>query len=239
MDVLSRKTNATVLEQCRPYLHNISCLFCNPYAAHLFDVEGNTEGRIFPWLCQDYCVDAYRYCHLVLLRMFKLNHADFGISKSPANLSVLEEHARTFCGQVIPKASPYCYPQVLDGPQIPDFNSSGSLNCICANAVASGLRNPVVAIHSGDKSGRLFIVEQLGVIKVLTSENTLLAQPFLDLTSKVLSSSRVGDERGMLGLAFHPNYVSNSKLYVYYSTRINSAHWSRVSEFIVSAGKGN
>lgn len=239
-EILSVKMDETFQSACRPYLRNISCLFCNPYAAHLFDIEESAVRRPFPWLCRDYCIDAYRHCYPVLLDMFKLKHADFGITESPASPSVVEEDARSFCSQVIAEESPYCYPQVLDGPQIPGLDPdqvSGDLNCICGDPVASGLRNPLVAVHSGDGSGRLFIAEQIGVIRVLTATNTLLPLSFLDISDSVLTSSRVGDERGLLGLAFHPHYADNGKFYVYYSTRLNGAHWSRVSEFTVSNGK--
>ena len=240
VDVMKRR-NDPLLEQCEPYLRNISCLPCNPYAAHLFDVEENDVKRVFPWLCHDYCVDAYRHCHSVLLRMFKLQHADFGISKTPASPEALEQDAQTFCSQVIAEESVYCYPEILNGPQIPGVDPedelSGDLGCICGERVASGLRNPVVATHSGDGTGRLFIAEQIGVIQVLTVDNTLLPQPFLDISGDVLTSSRAGDERGLLGLAFHPDYSSNGKLYVYYSTSVSGEHWSRVSEFTVSTSK--
>lgn len=238
--VLEDKTNPTIVAQCTPYLRNISCLFCNPYAAHLFDVESGDARRVFPWLCYDYCLEAYTNCYPVLLRLFKLKHADFGLAKSPANSSVLEQDAMLFCDQVITNESPYCYPQILDGPRLPDIDpqeTSGSLSCICGKPVASGLRNPLVATHSGDGTGRLFIVEQLGVIQALTSDNILLPQPFLDISSKVLTSGRLGDERGLLGLAFHPDYYRNGRFYVYYSTRVNFEHWSRVSEFTVRAGE--
>jgi hypothetical protein len=237
--VLEDRTNQSLVDQCTPYLRNISCLFCNPYAAHLFDVEGGDVRRAFPWLCHDYCLEAYVNCYPVLLRLFKLKHANFGISKSPPDSLTLERDARTFCDQVIPEESPYCYPEILNGPQLPNVDpqeTSGDLNCVCGKPVASGLRNPLVAIHSGDGTGRLFIVEQLGVIRVLTSNSTLLPQPFIDISSRVLTSARAGDERGLLGLAFHPEYYRNGRFYVYYSTAVNSQHWSRVSEFTVSAG---
>ena len=238
--VLEDRTNSTIVAQCRPYLRNISCLFCNPYAAHLFDVESGDVRRVFPWLCHDYCLEAYRNCYPVLLRLFKLRHEDYGLTKSPADSSALEQDARSFCDQVIPQESPYCYPQILNGPRLPDVDpqeTSGGLNCICGQPVATGLRNPLVATHSGDGTGRLFIVEQLGVIRILTANNTLLPQPFLDISSQVLTSSRIGDERGLLGLAFHPQYNTNGRFYVYYSTSVNFQHWSRVSEFTVSTGE--
>lgn len=237
--VLVRK-NKTLVEECEPYLRNISCVYCNPYAAHLFDVEDGRERRPFPWLCRNYCEDAYRRCYLVLLRMFKLKPVDYGVRIPPATPSELDANARDFCGQVITEESPYCYPQVLNGPQLPDLDpneGTGDLGCICGNPVASGLRNPLVATHSKDGTGRLFIVEQLGVIRVLTAQNSLLSQPFLDISNRVLTSFRVGDERGLLGLAFHPSYATNGRFYVYYSTSVNGQHWSRVSRFTVNAGE--
>lgn len=101
--------------------------------------------------------------------------------------------------------------------------------------VTSGLRNPLSALHSGDGTERLFIIEQIGLIRILLANNTLLTQPFLNIESRVLiSRSSRGDERGLLGLAFHPNYRDNGKFYVYYSTTISNSHYSKVSEFTVS-----
>ena len=196
--------------------------------------------RSFPWLCRSYCEEAYRHCHTVLLRMFKLKHADFGVAKSPSSTEQLVNDSRTFCSQVIAEESPYCYPDVLRGPSIEGSFSStptGDLGCVCVKPVATGLRNPLTALHSGDGSGRLFIIEQIGTIRILTANNTLLSQPFLDIQSKILISTRRGDERGLLGLAFHPNYRNNGKFYVYYSTSIGGSHHSRLSEFTVSSSE--
>ena len=233
-------TNKTFVDNCRPYLRNISCTFCNPYAAHVYDVEGGQEARPFPWLCRGYCEEAYQHCHQVLLRMFKLKHSDFGVQRNPSTPEQLVADSRTFCSQVIAQESPYCYPDVLRGPSIEGSFSStptGDLGCICAKPVASGLRNPLSALHSSDGSGRLFIIEQIGLIRILTANNTLLTQPFLDIQSRVLISNRRGDERGLLGLAFHPNYRDNGKFYVYYSTTISGSHHSRLSEFRVNQSK--
>ena len=77
----------------------------------------------------------------------------------------------------------------------------------------SGLQAPVAIAHAGDGSGRLFIVEQGGVIKIAVN-GALLTTPFLDITSKVLS----GGERGLLGLAFPPNFATSGYFYVFYTT---------------------
>ena len=172
--------------------------------------------------------------------MFKLRHSDYGVSKSPSTREQLVADSQTFCSQVIREESPYCYPEVLQGPNIGGSFSStptGDLGCVCAKPVATGLRNPLTARHSGDQTGRLFIIEQLGVIRVLTANNTLLQRPFLDIQTKIYISTRRGDERGLLDLAFHPNYRNNGKFYIYYSTLISGSHHSRLSELTVSRSK--
>jgi hypothetical protein len=74
---------------------------------------------------------------------------------------------------------------------------------------------PVDLKHAGDGTNRLFVVEQQGFIKVFdndAAEDTLLT--FLDISGPVLCCG----ERGLLGLAFHPDYESNGYFYVYYTT---------------------
>jgi len=84
--------------------------------------------------------------------------------------------------------------------------------------VASGLQAPVDITHAGDGSGRLFVVEQPGRIRVI-KQGALLSVPFLDITSLVL----YGGERGLLGLAFHPNYAQNGYFYVNYTRQTDGA----------------
>ena len=79
-------------------------------------------------------------------------------------------------------------------------------------AVEAGFSNPVLVTNAGDGSGRLFVVEQGGRIKVIKNGNTL-ATPFLNISGKL----SLGGERGLLGLAFHPSYETNRKLYVYFT----------------------
>ena len=67
--------------------------------------------------------------------------------------------------------------------------------------VATGLTAPLHLTHAGDGSGRLFIVDQIGQIRVVDSDGALLAAPFLDLTSKIVTVNDFFDERGLLGLA--------------------------------------
>ena len=78
--------------------------------------------------------------------------------------------------------------------------------------VVGGLSSPVYVTHSRDGSGRLFIVEQGGVVKVL-APGAGQATVFLNITDSVLS----GGERGLLGLAFHPQFATNGRLFVSYT----------------------
>jgi len=78
--------------------------------------------------------------------------------------------------------------------------------------VSSGLSNPTFVGHAGDGTDRLFIEEQGGVIRVL-QPGAFLPTVFLDIRTKVVS----GGEQGLLGLAFHPQYASNGRFFVYYT----------------------
>ncbi|MGB0715740.1 MAG: PQQ-dependent sugar dehydrogenase [Phycisphaerae bacterium] len=82
--------------------------------------------------------------------------------------------------------------------------------------VASGLQRPVgLATPDGDFN-RVFVIEKRGRIRIIEN-GSLLATPFLDIDSLVVNISSGFDERGLLGLAFHPDYMSNGFFFVYYT----------------------
>jgi len=81
--------------------------------------------------------------------------------------------------------------------------------------LTTALTNPVSIANAGDGSGRLFIVEQEGIIRIYDlASDTLAATPFLDIRSKVDDDR---NEQGLLGLAFHPDFSNNRQFYVYYT----------------------
>ena len=82
--------------------------------------------------------------------------------------------------------------------------------------VASGLTAPVGLTQAGDGSGRLFIVEQTGQIRIV-EDGTLLPTPFLDISGLLPVLNSFFDERGLLGVAFHPSYQANGRFYVRHS----------------------
>ncbi|MBI3281836.1 MAG: PQQ-dependent sugar dehydrogenase [Acidobacteria bacterium] len=78
--------------------------------------------------------------------------------------------------------------------------------------VAGGLENPLHVTHAGDGSGRLFIVEQPGRVRILKN-GALVARPFLDIVDRV----RSGGERGLLSVVFPPDYARKRYFYVNYT----------------------
>ena len=86
--------------------------------------------------------------------------------------------------------------------------------------VASGLTQPL-AMVSPPNDDRRFIIEQPGTIRILTADGELQGQPFLDIRHKLVPLLSIFDERGLLGLTFHPDFANNGKFYVAYSTHLN------------------
>ena len=83
---------------------------------------------------------------------------------------------------------------------------------ISVEVAVAGLSAPVDVTNAGDGSGRLFVVEQAGRIRVIR-DGRVLAVPFLDIVGRVAS----GGERGLLGLAFHPDYPTDPRFFVDYT----------------------
>ena len=97
--------------------------------------------------------------------------------------------------------------------------------------LVEGLQQPADITNAGDE--RLFIVERPGYIRILDGSGSLLPAPFLNIDGRV---SPANGERGLLGLAFHPDYAQNGYFYVNY-TRNNGD--TRISRFSVSANDPN
>jgi glucose/arabinose dehydrogenase len=109
------------------------------------------------------------------------------------------------------------------------FNPNG-LNVSLAT-VGSGFASPILLTNAGDGSHRIFIVEQAGRVRTLAGGPA--GTPFLDVSSLVLS----GGERGLLGLAFHPSFETNGKLYVNYTRKGDGA--TVIEEYRVTGDPNN
>jgi glucose/arabinose dehydrogenase len=116
---------------------------------------------------------------------------------------------------------------------------------IALELVAEGFTAPVRVVSAPDESGRLFVVDQTGQIWVIARDGTLLKEPFLDIADRLVELRQTYDERGLLGLAFHPDYARNGQFFVYYSAPLREGapqdfdHTARISEFRVSAQNPN
>ncbi len=126
--------------------------------------------------------------------------------------------------------------------------------------VLQQIHSPTTITHANDGSGRLFVCDQPGVIHIIQG-GMLLPTPFLDIQSQVLIHATIPtnySERGLLGMAFHPDFTHSSapgyrKFYLYYSTTSNLPagtdpvtglanpvdHMTVLSEWQVSASNPN
>ena len=125
------------------------------------------------------------------------------------------------------------------------------LKSVDLQLVADNFTSPIGLVAEGNK---LFVIDQIGKIWVIDN-GTKLATPFLDIANRMVSLMPGYDERGLLGLAFHPNYSSNGKFYVFYTAPPPAGgpttdagntglpkvwnNTTRISEFRVSASNAN
>ena len=97
--------------------------------------------------------------------------------------------------------------------------------------VADGYKKPVFVTSYPNDSKLLYVVEQAGLIRIIKNGKKL-NRPFFDINKNVVNPSRPGDERGLLGFAFHPNHINNGKFYINY---MDNNGFTIVSEFMVNS----
>jgi len=116
----------------------------------------------------------------------------------------------------------------------PTLTPSGPPARLALNLVVSGLASPLDLAVPDDGSGRLFVVEQGGRIKIIQN-GSVLSPPFLDISSKVTT----GGEMGLLGVTFHPNFSSSRKFYVNYVRTQTGQIQSVIAEYSVASATSN
>jgi hypothetical protein len=84
-------------------------------------------------------------------------------------------------------------------------------NIVNLQLAAEGFTQPVTMMEAPDGTGRLFVADQIGEIKIVTADS-MFAQPFLDIRSRIVTLNPSYDERGLLGLAFHPDYAQERQV---------------------------
>ena len=116
-----------------------------------------------------------------------------------------------------------------------------NLNSMDMQLLAEDFVSPV-QVASTNNSQRRYVVDQIGKIWVIDRSGYKRPTPFLDISSKIVSLNPDGDERGLLGVAFHEDFKTNGRFFIYYQLPpraggpVPGATWnnlSRVSEFNV------
>lgn len=103
--------------------------------------------------------------------------------------------------------------------------------------VAGGFSNPIDLQQPGDGSGRMFVVERGGSVRILRTDGTVVPGAFLDIGT--LRGVSTDGEGGLLGLAFHPNYTQNGCFYVNYTTRRNGRFQTIIAEYRATPPSAN
>lgn len=114
------------------------------------------------------------------------------------------------------------------GPPSISAQDTGDETLLGLRPVADGLEMPTDVIAAGDGSGRLFVVERAGVVRII-QDGEVLAEPFLDIRDKVISGE---GELGMFSIAFHPDFATNGWFFVYYTAQPDMAN--TVERYVVS-----
>ena len=111
---------------------------------------------------------------------------------------------------------------------------------IALKQIAEGFTSPTALVPLADGSEQLLIVAQVGTVHVLAKEGKVSDKLFLDVRDRLTKLNQGFDERGLLGLALHPRYKENRRLFVYYSAPLRAGaptnwnHTSHLAEFKVS-----
>ncbi|HWS88690.1 MAG TPA: PQQ-dependent sugar dehydrogenase, partial [Pyrinomonadaceae bacterium] len=119
----------------------------------------------------------------------------------------------------------------LKSPFVPRAGAQSAWPQLALVSPVGGLSSPVGIVNAADGTGRLFVVEQGGRVRVVKN-GALLPTPFLDIATRIST----GGERGLLGLAFPPGFASKQRFYVYYT---NPSGDIRVARYRVSAGNAD
>lgn len=115
---------------------------------------------------------------------------------------------------------------------------------IALELVADGMVSPLVALPVPGRSGVLAVADQIGLVHLVDEGGRIAGDPLIDLRSRIIALDPAYDERGLLGLAFHPDYVANGRVYVYYTAPLRPLgttgydHTNVVSELTISDGLG-
>ena len=108
------------------------------------------------------------------------------------------------------------------------FNLNAGINDLALLKIAKVPQKAIYIAQPKKEKNRLFVVNQNGTIHIIENNKTIDI-PFLDISDRVYGSLTPESEKGLLGLAFHPNYANNGYFYVNYINKNNLTVISRFS----------
>jgi len=187
--------------------------------------EEGTPGHIHKWTAYSTFRDDNNAC---ISLDFVLRAANPGVFTTPPPLYNEAAESAVF-GQVVSTYHNFLELIPTSTPRPTPLGPGDLVPSLSFVPVVNGLSQPVFVTHAGDGSGRLFVLERVGRVRVINAAGSLLPTPFLDIASLVGSS---GDEEGFLGLAFHPSYEFNGSFYVAYT---NTSGNLTLAKYSVSA----
>jgi glucose/arabinose dehydrogenase len=120
--------------------------------------------------------------------------------------------------------------QVLTGRAVEPGGSLPVSVSIQLVKVAEGLIDPINVVSARDGSGRLFVVERHGVIRIVNSDGQIVEEPFLDISNIVLSAFL---EQGLYDIEFHPDFAQNGRFFVHFAELLRNGD-SLIVEYAVS-----
>jgi len=133
----------------------------------------------------------------------------------------------------------------LGAASIGAAQDAGPFNHLELELVAGGFTSPI-ALSSPRGDARRFVADQVGLVHIIDEDGSVHERPFLDIRDRLVPFRPQGfDERGLLGMAFHPNFDRNGRFFVHYSAPLRPGgyaslnHTARISEFRVSRHDAN
>ncbi len=122
------------------------------------------------------------------------------------------------------------------------FGQAANAQNLSLKMLVSELTAPIHLEEWPDGSGRMLIVQQDGLVKLMLPDGSVQPEPFLDLRSRMLPIANDFEERGLLGFALHPQFANNGRFFVSYSAPLRASapqNWNytrHVSEFTSKPG---
>lgn len=105
---------------------------------------------------------------------------------------------------------------------------------VALELIAENMVSPIGLIAVPVDSKRLFVIDQIGVVWTINAAGIKLEEPFLDVRDKMIILNAEYDERGLLGLAFHPDFETNGRVFAYYTAPPNTGGPEQVKNGITS-----